>query len=126
MAEQHEETDVNIRGIFGFGAGLTLVLIVVYVVVRLMFVYMDRQASTTAAPDFPLAAGHETRLPPEPRLQTTPRQDLQQLRAREEEKLRTYQWVDRSAGIVRIPIDQAIKLTLERGLPSKTPAAGAR
>ena len=125
MSEQHEETDVNIRGIFGFGAGLTLVLIVVYVVVRLMFVYMDRQTSA-AAPDFPLAAGHETRLPPEPRLQTAPRADLQQLRAREEEKLRTYQWVDRSAGIVRIPIDQAIKLTLERGLPSKTPPAGAR
>jgi hypothetical protein len=125
MSEHHEETDVDIRGIFGFGAGLTLVLIVVYVVVRLMFVYMDRQASATAAADLPLAAGHETRLPPEPRLQTTPRADLQQLRARNEEKLRTYQWVDRSAGIVRIPIDQAIKLTLERGLPSK-PAAGAK
>jgi hypothetical protein len=101
-------------------------LIVVYVVVRLMFVYLDRPTTATAVPDFPIAVGHEARLPPEPRLQTTPRVDLQQLRAREEEKLGTYQWVDRSAGIVRIPIDQAIKLTLERGLPAKTPAAGAR
>jgi hypothetical protein len=126
MSEHHEESDVNIRGIFGFGAGLTLVLIVVYVVVRLMFVYLDRPSDAAAAANFPLAAGHETRLPPEPRLQTAPRADLQQHRAREEEKLKTYQWVDRSAGIVRIPIDQAITLTLERGLPSKTPAAGSR
>jgi hypothetical protein len=125
MSAQHETTDVDIRAIFGFGAGLALVMIVVYAVVRLMFVYMDRQ-SAAATPDFPLAVGHETRIPPEPRLQTTPRQDLQELRAREEDKLRTYQWVDRPAGIVRIPIDQAIKLTLERGLPSKPPAAGAR
>jgi hypothetical protein len=126
MSDQHEETDVNVRAIFGFGAGLTLVMIVVYVAVRLMFVYMDRQTNAAAAPDFPLAAGHETRLPPEPRLQTAPREDLHQLRTREEEKLRTYQWVDRSAGTVRIPIDQAIKLTLERGLPSRPPAPGVR
>lgn len=125
MSGHHEETDVDIRAIFGFGAGLALVMVVVYVVVRLMFVYMDR-TSASASPDFPLAAGHETRLPPEPRLQTTPRDDLQQLRAREEEKLNGYQWIDRSAGIVRIPIEEAMRLTLKRGLPSKPPAAGAK
>jgi hypothetical protein len=30
-----------------------------------------------------------------------------------------YSWVDRNAGIVRIPIDEAIKKTLERGLPAR-------
>jgi len=58
-------------------------------------------------------------VPPEPRLQTNPRQDLSDLRAREDQTLSSYGWVDRNAGVVRIPIDQAIKLTLERGLPAR-------
>jgi hypothetical protein len=66
---------------------------------------------------FPLAAGEATRLPPEPRLQTNPRADLAELREREDRALNTYSWVDRNAGIVRIPIDRAMSLTLERGLP---------
>jgi len=42
------------------------------------------------------------------------------MRAREDEILTTYGWVDRNAGIVRIPIDAAMKLTLERGLPARS------
>ena len=33
--------------------------------------------------------------------------------------LRSYGWVDKNAGIVRIPIDEAIRLTLQRGLPTR-------
>ena len=38
-----------------------------------------------------------------------------------------YRWVDRNNGIVRIPVDDAMKLTLQRGLPSRrqAPAAAA-
>ena len=56
-------------------------------------------------------------MPPEPRLQTNPREDLRELRDAEQDTLTTYGWVDRNAGIVRIPIDEAITLTLQRGLP---------
>jgi hypothetical protein len=59
------------------------------------------------------------RLPPEPRLQTEPREDLRNLRESEERTLTTYGWVDRNAGVVRIPIDRAMTLTVERGLPSR-------
>jgi hypothetical protein len=31
--------------------------------------------------------------------------------------------VDRNTGVVRIPIDQAMKLTLERGLPTRERSA---
>jgi hypothetical protein len=123
MSVRHEESDVNIRAIFGFGAGLAAVMVVVYLVVQLMFVYFDRREAESRPSEFPIAAGHETRLPPEPRLQTQPRTDLQELRAREEEKLRGYQWVDRQAGVVRIPIDEAMRLTLQRGLPARAPSA---
>ncbi len=43
---------------------------------------------------------------------TRPNPELLRLRDREELHLTTYQWVDQKAGIVRIPIDRAIELTL--------------
>jgi len=116
---QHEESDVNIRAIFGFGAGLALVAAAIHVLMWLMFLYLGGRESATAAPQYPLAAERREQLPPEPRLQTTPRQDLKDLRAQEQEWLTTYGWVDRNAGVVRVPIDEAIRLTLERGLPSR-------
>jgi hypothetical protein len=119
----HEESDVNVRAIFASGAGLAAVGLAVYLVVWLLFGYLDRREREAGAPEFPLAVGHESRLPPEPRLQEKPREDLQRLRTRERELLNSYQWVDKAAGTVRIPIDEAMKLTLEKGLPSR-PTAG--
>ena len=116
----HEASDVNIRAIFGFAAGLATLGAVVYLVVWLFFGYLDRR-ETTASRDrrFPLAATQEERLPPEPRLQTNPREDLKELRDSEDKALKSYQWVDRNNGVVRIPIDEAMKLTLQRGLASR-------
>ncbi len=116
---RHEESDVNIRAIFGFGAGLAGVMAVVCALVWLLFGYMDRRAIPQAAPEYPLAAGQERRLPPEPRLQVTPRQDLHDFRAREDELLNGYRWVDKTGGVVRIPIGEAMKLTVQRGLPAR-------
>ena len=115
----HEESDVNIRAIFGFGAGLIAVAIVVHVAILLLFNFFDSRAKQQAVATYPLAAAQEERLPPEPRLQTEPREDLAALRAREDQTLRSYGWVDRNAGVVRIPIDRAMELTLQRGLPAR-------
>src|SRR5687767_7343771 len=101
---QHEESDVNVRAILAFGGGLTAVGLVVYLAVWLLFVVLDRRTAPAGPPPFPLAVGHEARLPPEPRLQVTPREDLQQIRLRAQQRLNSYEWVDKSAGIVRIPI----------------------
>ena len=127
MAEQHqvnlgvhhEQSDVNIRAIVGFGAGLIVTAVVVYVLIFVLFRYFDRRESAKVPAEYPLAAAQGQREPPEPRLQTDPRQDLADLRAKEDELLRTYGWVDRNAGVVRIPIDTAMKLTLQRGLPAR-------
>ena len=115
----HEESDVNIRGVLMFGVGLTIVAVFIYLAVGVLFKYFDIREARQATPEYPLAAAEENRLPPEPRLQTNPRQDLADLRAREEQALSGYAWVDRNAGVVRIPIDEAIKKTLERGLPAR-------
>lgn len=42
------------------------------------------------------------------------------LYAAQNEQLNSYGWVDRSNGIVRIPIDRAMDLLAQRGLPART------
>jgi hypothetical protein len=55
--------------------------------------------------------------PPAPRLQIDPMADLAALRAADAAQLSSDEWEDRAAGIVRIPIESALALTAERGLP---------
>ena len=54
--------------------------------------------------------------PPAPQLQTDPQEDLRKFRAEEEARLNSYGWVDRSKGIVHIPIEQAMKETVQKGI----------
>ena len=116
-AARHEESDVNVRGVLGFAAGLLVTAVLIQFMVWLLFVYFSGREAARVVPEYPLAAGEQTRVPPEPRLQTNPREDLLALRAREDAVLNSYGWVDKTAGVVRIPIDEAIKLTVQRGLP---------
>ena len=46
--------------------------------------FFNGREATKVAPQYPLAAGQENRVPPEPRLQTNPREDLRELRANED------------------------------------------
>jgi hypothetical protein len=66
---------------------------------------------------YPLAAAEEQRLPPVPRLQQFPRNELYTFRLDERERLESYGWESKTAGTVHIPIEEAMKLTVERGLP---------
>jgi hypothetical protein len=62
---------------------------------------------------------------PSPHLQLSPPTDLAAFRAQEERALTNYGWLDRSNGVVRIPIERAMELLVQRGLPvraSNTPA----
>jgi hypothetical protein len=47
---------------------------------------------------------------------------LQHYRKTEETTLTTYGWIDQNAGVVRIPIDRAKALVLEKGLPARSAA----
>ena len=115
----HEHSDVNIRAILAFLGALLVVAAVVHLLIYLLFGYFSGREGVQVPAAYPLAAGQGHREPPEPRLQTDPRQDLADLRAREDELLGSYGWVDKNAGVVRIPIEAAMKLTLERGLPAR-------
>jgi len=116
---RHETTDVNIRAILVFGAGLMVTTVVIAFVVWLLFRYFQAREARRVAPEYPLAATQEMRVPPEPRLQTDPRGDLERLRAAEDQILESYGWIDKNAGVVRIPIEEAMKLTVQRGLPAR-------
>ena len=115
----HEERDANVGALFGFAGGLAIVLVFVGFIVWVLFQFFAARVDRAVTPQFPLAASQQPRLPPEPRLQTNPRQDLQDLRTQEDQTLGSYGWIDKNAGVVHIPIDQAMKLILERGLPAR-------
>jgi hypothetical protein len=118
----HETSDINLRGVLAFAVGLAVTAAVIHFAVWVLFAYFNTREGLPVTPQYPLAVGQQNRLPPEPRLQTDPRQDLKNLRADEDTILDGYGWVDRNNQVVRIPIDQAMKLTLERGLPARPEA----
>jgi hypothetical protein len=118
--DAHRETsDVNIDGIVVFVVVLIVVAVLIHGAVWVLYRQFEKAASRPATVEFPLATGAMRRLPPEPRLQTDPRDDLTNMRRSEDEVLQSYGWIDRNAGTVRIPIEQAMKLTAERGLPKR-------
>jgi hypothetical protein len=118
--EKSDIDDIDLRAVIGVGFGVIVAAVVISVLVWLLFLYFSTREAHSAMTEFPLAASLEQRLPPEPRLQTDPREDLRALRASEDQVLQSYGWIDKSAGVVRITIDEAMKLTLERGLPART------
>jgi hypothetical protein len=54
---------------------------------------------------------------PQPRLLVREPANLAEIRAHEHEVLSTYDWVDKSAGVIRMPIEKAKEKLLEQGLP---------
>ena len=54
---------------------------------------------------------------PQPQLITQPESERRRVQLDQEAQLKTYGWVDRKAGVARIPVERAMQLLLERGLP---------
>ena len=125
--DAYETRDIKLRPLLVFAAGLAIVGIVTYLVIFVLFRLFSGQASredAQVAPSSvsrPAPAPGEERLPPEPRIQANPAADMKTLRQQEDAILTTYGWVDRSAGVVRVPIDVAMQQVLEEGLPVRQP-----
>lgn len=117
--EAYEHQDVRPAGVFIFLAGLFVALGLTLVFLWWLFGVLA--ANRAAVGPFPALKPNQ--VPPEPRLQSTPQIEIQQLRAHEDAVLETYGWVDKQKGIVRIPIDRAMDLLSERGLPARAGAA---
>ena len=115
----HEHTDANVSMIIQFAVWLSVSAIVVHILMWFTFaIFVDLRENTGPA-EFPLAADRGARLPAGPRLQAKPANEIYDFRQRETAELEGYGWVDKGAGTVRIPIAEAMRLTVERGLPSR-------
>ena len=116
----HEESDVSIPGLAKSGVALAVLVIAANLLVWGAFTYFSRSAERSQSPPAPMFKGNE--LPPEPRLQgalghgSSGLDDMLEMRAREDQILRSYGWVDQQSGVVHIPIEEAKKLILERGM----------
>ena len=112
----HERKDVDVPSLFIIGFILALSSVVIFVAVAAMMRYFSvhEPAVTVGQANIPVTRAQEF---PQPRLLVKPGASLAELRAAEESDLNSYGWVDRKTGIARVPIDQAMQLLLERGLP---------
>jgi hypothetical protein len=67
-------------------------------------------------------------MPPEPRLQgvpghgNDPQTDLRQKVESDTEANQKYGWIDQNAGVAQIPVQDAMKIIAEKGLPGVPPA----
>jgi len=111
----YEKSDLTLGGIALFVFVMTATIVVSMVAATFLFNNFDQNAARKEQPVSPLVTTQAP--PPEPHLQSHPQQDREEMRAAEEAILNHYGWVNQSKGVVRIPIERAIELTAERGLP---------
>jgi hypothetical protein len=117
-AAKTEGDGISYRGIGVFVVIRAVTTIVCELIVVGMYKMMDAKSRTTGVARAPMSAPAGT-LPPPPNLLLNEPLSLQQCRAKEANELNTYGWVDKNAGTVRLPIERAKDLLLERGLPAR-------
>lgn len=113
-----EHTDADVWIIVKFLAWLLVSAVIIHVGLGVLYQLLIQRAMETGEQQYPLAA-QERPLPPTPRLQQFPANEIYQFRLGEESLLQNYGWMNRNAGVVHIPIAEAMRLTVERGLPSR-------
>jgi hypothetical protein len=121
-----EHEDMSSRTALYFLAGLVLVCVLVYLIVFGMYRFLDSYATAhqpsmspmvTPEADTRAVTPENTETFPQPRLEENERTQFRSFIEDQDRKLATYDWVDKDRGTVRIPIDRAMELIAQRGLP---------
>jgi hypothetical protein len=123
-----ERQDLGARAVYAFLISLIVGGVFVFLLVWQMYQFLDRRARAHQPQQNPLvkqAQNEDSRkiLPgeiskfPEPRLEQNERAEINRFRSGEEQRLNSYDWVDKENGVVRIPIERAMQLIAQRGLP---------
>ena len=124
----YEVRDANIKGLLQFALGLAILLVVTLVAMRITFVELDKLTPLGPGPT-PFSEENARQIPNGPLLQVKPHQELGDYCANQRTAVESYAWVNKSGGVVQIPIDQAMKVVEGKGLPSRSAdemaAAGA-
>lgn len=122
VALGHETREVNIKLIlFSTFCMVVAVLVVCFITVGIF----DYLSSHQAVPPQATALVRPREFPPAPRVQEHPWEEYRVLHASEAKILNSYGWMDQANGTVRIPIDRAIDLIAERGLPLRPESSPA-
>lgn len=113
----YEHTDASAKLIVYSTLGLIVSLVIICFIVVGIF-----KAMQEAMPrDSPISSiANPNTMPPEPRLQPHPADEIQVLRQHEDDVLNHYGWVDQKAGVVRIPVEKAMDILAQRGFPVKS------
>lgn len=113
-----EPRDVNARSLLLVGIGVLVAGFVIHFAVLFLFDSFAARDQHRGLQPSTMVRSSEVRQPPEPRLQVDPAREMGELQREQAGKLRGYDWADRQAGTVRIPIERAMLLLVERGLPA--------
>lgn len=116
----YEYSDASIKPILITAAIIAACVVVVLAIVYGMILYLMSNRPSPTRPN-PMSQGAQ--FPPDPRLEEFPVRPLQDMRAREREVLESYGRMENENRTVRIPIDKAMDLVLQRGLPARKEAA---
>ena len=112
----YEHRDANVHSLYMYG--LTLAVLIALVMIAMVGTYHFFAKIESLGP--PASPFENVRvLPPQPRLQVNPSVDLKSYCELEQQQLTTYGWVDHHNGFVRIPVDRAMEMVLQKGLPSR-------
>jgi hypothetical protein len=134
----YEQTDVKVTGIVVFLTSLFIFVgvcgVVTYGMGKLINAHMNKEdgpnnkwtktaeirelGNLPSSPEMQNKIAEITKTFPTPRVQTDDgNQDVAELHAREDLLLDNYTWVDQSQGKVRIPIERAMQIIAQKGLP---------
>lgn len=120
-APGHELSDLSPQAIAIFGVALAATVVVCLILAVWVFDFFETREARLDAPPSPLA---KREAPSEPLLQVSAPKELEDVRKAEEKTLTSYDWVNKQAGIIRIPIDRAMELLAERGSPPSPKQSG--
>ncbi|MGA8762913.1 MAG: hypothetical protein WB562_08625 [Candidatus Sulfotelmatobacter sp.] len=123
-----ERRDLSAAGIIYFLLGLVAMILLASFVLTRFYDFLDKRENAQQPALSPLLTNVPTdtrHIPraypqsvfPNPKLEEDERGQLNGIRLTEEQTLNSYGWVDEKAGTVRIPIERAMDLVAQRGLP---------
>jgi hypothetical protein len=117
-----EKQDIRATPVLQFLVALAITCVVVAFLLVAFYRGMRSYVAGLQPPP-PHMKFDQSRMAPGPVLQDNPMPDLRAFRAQEDAALAGYGWVDKGRGVVRIPVEEAMKLIAERGLPRTAPEA---
>jgi hypothetical protein len=138
---EFEREDLSTRGVFGFMIGLAITGVIIYFIITSMYTFLDKYERSQTTSASPLVKSEESaqvgarRVTGDyvekrfkengaPLLEVDERGQFHDFLMNQEQQLHSYGWVDEKAGVAHIPIEKAMDLIVQRGLPVR-PQGGA-